>query len=133
MQLRAHTETNACTVWAKGVTYPLRDPTCGVVGGQTAAFAIEDTVLGSANITTTSWDRNARSGTELTDGRGAYPLHLPRCTLRRLIAGSRPAESVVSLPSVRLSLLRADHDVLCHSRCLVAAPATSGEETGARL
>ena len=71
VQLRTHTEMNACTVWAIGVTYPLRDPTCGVVEGQTAAFAIEDTVLGSANITTTSWDRNARSGTELTDGRGA--------------------------------------------------------------
>lgn len=88
VHLRAHRAVNACAVWAIGVTHPLRDPTRGVVEGcPTAVFAVEDTVLGSASITATSWGRNARSDTEPTDGRGAFPSHLLAARCGALLPG----------------------------------------------
>ena len=70
-QLRMHGEACALPPRREASRIRLHDPTCGVVTGQAAAFYAEDTVLGSATITTTFWDRSARSGTARTDGRGA--------------------------------------------------------------
>jgi hypothetical protein len=48
-----HTQGSTPAPFGGSVAPPLRDLACGVGGGQTAGFVVEDTVLGSATITAT--------------------------------------------------------------------------------
>lgn len=56
VQLRAHGEVHACTVWLDGEAACIRlhRPARGVAKGQAAVLYDGDTVLGSATISATS-------------------------------------------------------------------------------